>query len=104
MAQGAAGAVGARLSPQVDSLIRAAQAGDQDRKSTRLNSSHITISYAVFCLKNKRQLMPHHASISPAGLVMLVAAIFSRRCATDEVPWMSMIVAECCSSHASENA
>src|SRR6266581_5955335 len=30
MAQGAAGAVGARLSPQVDSLIRAAQAGDQD--------------------------------------------------------------------------
>src|ERR1700681_1303071 len=30
MAQDAAGAVGARLSPQVDSLIRAAQAGDQD--------------------------------------------------------------------------
>src|SRR5437667_6576325 len=26
----------------------------EDRKSTRLNSSHITISYAVFCLKNKR--------------------------------------------------
>src|SRR5437773_11423740 len=26
----------------------------QDRKSTRLNSSHITISYAVFCLKKKR--------------------------------------------------
>src|SRR5437667_12686142 len=25
-----------------------------DRKSTRLNSSHITISYAVFCLKNKK--------------------------------------------------
>src|SRR5437667_4068130 len=25
-----------------------------DRKSTRLNSSHITISYAVFCLKKKR--------------------------------------------------
>src|SRR5579864_3210727 len=30
MAQNAAGAVGARLSPQVDSLIRAAQGGDQD--------------------------------------------------------------------------
>src|SRR5437773_6500970 len=28
---------------------------DQDRKSTRLNSSHITISYAVFCLKKKRE-------------------------------------------------
>src|SRR5437773_9388113 len=26
----------------------------RDRKSTRLNSSHITISYAVFCLKKKR--------------------------------------------------
>src|SRR5437667_7501961 len=26
-----------------------------DRKSTRLNSSHITISYAVFCLKKKKQ-------------------------------------------------
>src|SRR5437667_4665452 len=28
-------------------------AANQDRKSTRLNSSHITISYAVFCLKKK---------------------------------------------------
>src|SRR5690625_6088521 len=26
----------------------------QDRKSTRLNSSHVAISYAVFCLKKKR--------------------------------------------------
>src|SRR5690242_21541597 len=26
---------------------------DQDRKSTRLNSSHMSISYAVFCLKKK---------------------------------------------------
>src|SRR3712207_8088126 len=28
-------------------------AGDQDRKSTRLNSSHANISYAVFCLKKQ---------------------------------------------------
>src|SRR5690625_6439327 len=28
---------------------------DGDRKSTRLNSSHVAISYAVFCLKNKNQ-------------------------------------------------
>src|SRR5437879_7304398 len=28
---------------------------EQDRKSTRLNSSHRCISYAVFCLKKKRQ-------------------------------------------------
>src|SRR5207248_5230087 len=29
---------------------------DQDRKSTRLNSSHRTISYAVFCLKKKKTI------------------------------------------------
>src|SRR5258705_4337886 len=28
---------------------------DQDRKSTRLNSSHLGISYAVFCLKKKNK-------------------------------------------------
>src|SRR5437667_8009892 len=28
---------------------------EEDRKSTRLNSSHITISYAVFCLKKKNK-------------------------------------------------
>src|SRR5437773_12577182 len=31
-----------------------------DRKSTRLNSSHITTSYAVFCLKKKSHLDPPH--------------------------------------------
>src|SRR5690606_40214073 len=30
-------------------------AARQDRKSTRLNSSHVKISYAVFCLKKKKQ-------------------------------------------------
>src|SRR5947199_7894597 len=34
--------------------IRAAVAAKVDRKSTRLNSSHLGISYAVFCLKKKR--------------------------------------------------
>src|SRR5699024_11678873 len=29
---------------------------DEDRKSTRLNSSHVSISYAVFCLKKKKLL------------------------------------------------
>src|SRR4249920_4014408 len=36
----------------------------QDRKSTRLNSSHVRISYAVFCLKKKKkkekQLLPEN--------------------------------------------
>src|SRR5256885_6800661 len=30
-------------------------AGPRDRKSTRLNSSHLVISYAVFCLKKKKK-------------------------------------------------
>src|SRR5437899_7874989 len=37
----------------------------KDRKSTRLNSSHLGISYAVFCLKKKMSLHLHHAE--PAG-------------------------------------
>src|SRR5438067_6803625 len=32
-----------------------------DRKSTRLNSSHVSISYAVFCLKKKKQQKNEHA-------------------------------------------
>src|SRR5688572_32466515 len=31
---------------------------ERDRKSTRLNSSHSQISYAVFCLKKKKKLKP----------------------------------------------
>src|SRR5438876_3554115 len=37
-----------------------------DRKSTRLNSSHPSISYAVFCLKKKKQIrLPHHSRHAP---------------------------------------
>src|SRR5699024_12278936 len=32
----------------------------RDRKSTRLNSSHVSISYAVFCLKKKRYMTSTH--------------------------------------------
>src|SRR3989442_11115930 len=34
-------------------------ASTQDRKSTRLNSSHVRISYAVFCLKKKKVMMQY---------------------------------------------
>src|SRR5436309_12107610 len=34
-------------------------ADDGDRKSTRLNSSHVKISYAVFCLKKKKRSYMH---------------------------------------------
>src|SRR5438034_3722283 len=33
--------------------------GNRDRKSTRLNSSHTVISYAVFCLKKKKAATEH---------------------------------------------
>src|SRR3712207_7371584 len=33
--------------------------GREDRKSTRLNSSHANISYAVFCLKKKKKYTSH---------------------------------------------
>src|SRR5262245_64557598 len=35
-------------------LAKGASQGEGDRKSTRLNSSHLGISYAVFCLKKKK--------------------------------------------------
>src|SRR3712207_8209821 len=43
---GEGGDAGQRIRPPEDE-----QADEQDRKSTRLNSSHANISYAVFCLK-----------------------------------------------------
>src|SRR3712207_6974798 len=33
----------------------------EDRKSTRLNSSHANISYAVFCLKKKKKVITPHS-------------------------------------------
>src|SRR2546428_7079710 len=36
---------------------------NQDRKSTRLNSSHDQISYAVFCLKKKKDSVDHPTSV-----------------------------------------
>src|SRR2546430_12498014 len=37
---------------------------DEDRKSTRLNSSHSQISYAVFCLKKKKRYNMNHITCS----------------------------------------
>src|SRR3982751_917772 len=45
---------------------------DGDRKSTRLNSSHLGISYAVFCLKKKRLTVP--TACVADGVRMLTAA------------------------------
>src|SRR3712207_7826711 len=40
---------------------------DRDRKSTRLNSSHANISYAVFCLKKKKTSNSSSTSTPPRG-------------------------------------
>src|SRR3712207_7320182 len=59
-AGGAAGRSRGRLPPRRPRELRrgAGRGETQDRKSTRLNSSHANISYAVFCLKKKTQLLP----------------------------------------------
>src|SRR5437868_8446204 len=49
----------------------------EDRKSTRLNSSHVSISYAVFCLK-KKKLMGRIFHLYVAVHLLLVVA-FPRR-------------------------
>src|SRR5436305_8373405 len=41
--------------PPAPRLATAGCAADRDRKSTRLNSSHVRTSYAVFCLKKKKK-------------------------------------------------
>src|SRR5690349_23970902 len=59
-------------------LLRGGRAGDQrdgirlargntDRKSTRLNSSHVEISYAVFCLKKKTKKNINEPRITREG-------------------------------------
>src|SRR3989442_11491727 len=41
---------------------------EEDRKSTRLNSSHVRISYAVFCLKKKNSETHHFQTEQPTHL------------------------------------
>src|SRR5256885_3958674 len=57
-----------RVSPGSDGFFaRAASTScrsSSDRKSTRLNSSHLVISYAVFCLKKKKQNRPRHGRVT----------------------------------------
>src|SRR3989442_5216397 len=53
------------LVEQLQDALAAVRAGggkemtERDRKSTRLNSSHVRISYAVFCLKKKNSTYDH---------------------------------------------
>src|SRR5436309_11770011 len=51
-----------------DGVHRVAHAEAADRKSTRLNSSHVKISYAVFCLKKKKKNMYPNNALLHASL------------------------------------
>src|SRR3712207_7467967 len=48
----------AAMPPWLAIVLAAAGLALVDRKSTRLNSSHANISYAVFCLKKKKKISP----------------------------------------------
>src|SRR5437870_9155215 len=52
---GNAGRVIAAVGAVLAVVAQIAEERQQDRKSTRLNSSHVAISYAVFCLKKKKK-------------------------------------------------
>src|SRR2546426_1427670 len=58
-----AGARGDRLHGDRDRRAHPPRQRPGDRKSTRLNSSHLVISYAVFCLKKKKNSQTHAANI-----------------------------------------
>src|SRR2546430_4029885 len=62
------GRLGAALDPR-----RRSAASGRDRKSTRLNSSHSQISYAVFCLKKKKHPAPRAQRVSPGSRADLLA-------------------------------
>src|SRR5438067_3771226 len=47
-------------------LVQSTVSSERDRKSTRLNSSHVSISYAVFCLKKKKALPSLSTGLSDA--------------------------------------
>src|SRR5207248_11330599 len=48
-----------RMNSGPSAIVGVAYSPETDRKSTRLNSSHRTISYAVFCLKKKNHKQRH---------------------------------------------
>src|SRR2546427_7617791 len=71
-----------RVAPFMDRIERLAELGrERDRKSTRLNSSHSQISYAVFCLKKKNKVTNEKSGIIYGTLqhTRLLARIVRRR-------------------------
>src|SRR5205814_4570795 len=60
--------------------VEAADAGD--RKSTRLNSSHLGISYAVFCLKKKTNHRTHSSAL-PRTTLLSSTTVDTSTCRTN---------------------
>src|SRR3712207_7225805 len=50
---------GRQVRVRVRPVVAVGEGGREDRKSTRLNSSHANISYAVFCLKKKKNTVKY---------------------------------------------
>src|SRR2546422_5559690 len=73
--RGASPARGGRSPSPRRSVFRAG-ARARDRKSTRLNSSHGYISYAVFCLKKKKKTHNHTRDITAVKILIITHPAF----------------------------
>src|SRR5258707_9734849 len=51
---------------------------ERDRKSTRLNSSHANISYAVFCLKKKNNISPKRTDTAHLAVALKIGLMLAR--------------------------
>src|SRR2546428_4492246 len=76
--EGASAGASCTASPTLTSTLVVARQvrGRRDRKSTRLNSSHDQISYAVFCLKKKKKTAQYmHVHTAVANITVLPCPI-----------------------------
>src|SRR2546430_8746406 len=64
-----------QVDPRLPVDRRAERLVEEDRKSTRLNSSHSQISYAVFCLKKKKK---EETDVSVPALIVSLAVLLPR--------------------------
>src|SRR5947199_3212338 len=76
----------ANLLRATNDLLAGAPIIGGDRKSTRLNSSHLGISYAVFCLKKKKKKHPNQSPVSDLRLCALSRGGLLTPLALSDVP------------------
>src|SRR3989440_2911301 len=78
-----------RVKPQVSSTTFTTGTRQLDRKSTRLNSSHDQISYAVFCLKKKRKRSVESRTILISAIWLAFCSAVVSCCACAACEWLS---------------